>query len=149
MSSSGTRCITASAPTGHSSIPGMPFDAYTKIGEDDLKALWAYVRRIPPVKAPNPENGLSFPFNIRLGMIGWRELFFSPAYFQPTPGRNVEWNRGAYLVEALGHCSDCHSPRNVMGAIKGKAQFTGAEIDGFERRHCFRCPFESTGRRKP
>ncbi|WP_246252341.1 c-type cytochrome [Ancylobacter pratisalsi] len=111
--------------------PAMPFDAYTGITEDDLKALWAYVRRIPAVDAPNLENGLIFPFNVRLGMLAWRELFFRPAYFTPVAGKSDEWNRGAYLVEALGHCSDCHSPRNVMGAIKGKAAFTGAEIDGF------------------
>jgi hypothetical protein len=54
-----------------------------------------------------------------------------PAYFKPTAGKSPQWNRGAYIVEALGHCSDCHSPRNIMGAIKGKAQFTGTEIDGF------------------
>jgi mono/diheme cytochrome c family protein len=111
--------------------PAMPFDAYTGIEEDDLKALWAYVRRIPPVAMENTENGLSFPFNIRLGMLAWRELFFAPASFKPTPGKSAEWNRGAYLVEALGHCSDCHSPRNILGGIKGKAQFTGADIDGF------------------
>ncbi|MBS9477153.1 cytochrome c [Ancylobacter sp. VKM B-3255] len=111
--------------------PAMPFDAYTGITDDDLKALWAYVRRIPAVNAPNPANGLAFPFDIRFGMIAWRELFFRPATFTPTPGKSDEWNRGAYLVEALGHCSDCHSPRNIMGAIKGKAAFTGAEIDGF------------------
>jgi mono/diheme cytochrome c family protein len=111
--------------------PAMPFDAYTMIEEDDLKALWAFVRRITPVQAPNRENELAFPFNIRMGMLAWRELFFSPAYFAPTQSKSAEWNRGAYLAEALGHCSDCHSPRNVMGAIKGKAQFTGTEIDGF------------------
>jgi mono/diheme cytochrome c family protein len=111
--------------------PAMPFDAYTGIADDDLKALWAYVRRIPAVNAPNPDNQLSFPFNIRLGLLAWRELFFAPAEFKPTPGKTDEWNRGAYLVDALGHCTDCHSPRNIMGAVKGKAQFTGAEIDGF------------------
>ncbi|WP_244641984.1 c-type cytochrome [Chelatococcus reniformis] len=111
--------------------PGMPFDAYTAITEDDLQALWAYVRRIPPVEASNRDNALAFPFNIRMGLLAWRELFFAPAYFKPTAGKSDEWNRGAYLVEALGHCSDCHSPRNLMGAIKGKAQFTGTEIDGF------------------
>ncbi|HEX2528969.1 MAG TPA: cytochrome c [Geminicoccus sp.] len=111
--------------------PAMPFDAYTKIPDEDLKALWAYVQTIPPVEAPNPENQLGFPFNIRMGMLAWRELFFAPEYFQPTAGKSDQWNRGAYLVEALGHCSDCHSPRNIMGAIKGKEQFTGSEIDGF------------------
>ena len=111
--------------------PAMPFDAYTRITEPDLAALWAYIRRLPPVAAPNLENQLSFPFDIRSGMLAWRELYFEPEYFQPTPGKNAAWNRGAYLVEALGHCSDCHSPRNVMGAIKGKAAYTGTEIDGF------------------
>jgi mono/diheme cytochrome c family protein len=111
--------------------PAMPFDAYAGIEEDDLKALWAFVRRIPPVNAPNRPDELSFPFDIRTGMLAWRELFFSPAYFKPTAGKSTEWNRGAYLVEVLGHCSDCHSPRNIMGAIKGKAQFTGTQIDGF------------------
>ena len=111
--------------------PGMPFDAFTKIEESDLEALWAYVRRIPAVKAPDPENQLSFPFDVRLGMLAWRELFFAPGYFTPVAGKSAEWNRGAYLVEALAHCSDCHSPRNIMGAIKGKALFTGTELDGF------------------
>jgi mono/diheme cytochrome c family protein len=111
--------------------PAMPFDAYTGIKDDDLRALWAYVRRIPPVKAPNPDNQLSFPFNIRLGLLAWRELFFALAEFKPTAGKSDEWNRGAYLVDALGHCTDCHSPRNILGAVKGKAQFTGSEIDGF------------------
>src|SRR5580704_5117887 len=83
--------------------PGMPFDAFTKIEEADLEALWAYVRRIAPVKAPNPQNQLSFPFDVRLGMLAWRELFFSPGYFKPAAGKSNEWNRGAYLVEALAH----------------------------------------------
>jgi mono/diheme cytochrome c family protein len=64
-------------------------------------------------------------------MLAWRELYFAPGFFATTAGKSPEWNRGAYLVEALGHCTDCHSPRNVMGAVKGKAQFTGAELDGF------------------
>jgi mono/diheme cytochrome c family protein len=111
--------------------PGMPFDAYTEIEETDLEALWAYVRRIAPVKAPNRDNELTFPFDVRLGMLAWRELFFAPGYFKPAAGKSAEWNRGAYLVEALGHCSDCHSPRDIMGAVKGKALFTGTEVDGF------------------
>jgi mono/diheme cytochrome c family protein len=111
--------------------PAMPFDAYTLIEEHDLEALWAYIRRLPPIERPNTPNGLSFPFDIRTGMLAWRELFFSPRYFTPTANKSPQWNRGAYLAEALGHCSDCHSPRNIMGAIKGKAQYTGTEIDGF------------------
>lgn len=111
--------------------PAMPFDAYTQITDDDMKALWAYVRAIPPIPNTPPENQLDFPFNIRLGMLAWRELFFDQGRFHPTAGKSDAWNRGAYLVNALGHCGDCHTPRNVMGATKGKAAFLGAEIDGF------------------
>lgn len=111
--------------------PAMPFDAYTGISDDDMKALWAYVRRIAPIPNTPPANQLAFPFNVRLGMLAWRELFFTEARFTPTAGKSAEWNRGAYLVEALGHCSDCHTPRNIMGATRGKAHFLGAEVDGF------------------
>ncbi len=111
--------------------PAMPFDAYTGIVEDDLKALWAFVRRIPAIPQPNRDNALSFPFNVRLGLLAWRELFFEAAYFQPTAGKSDTWNRGAYLVETLGHCSDCHSPRNFMGAVKQKHLFQGSDIDGY------------------
>ncbi|MFG1299654.1 c-type cytochrome [Xanthobacter sp. V3C-3] len=111
--------------------PAMPFDAYTEISDDDMKALWAYVRSIPPIPNTPPANALEFPFNIRLGMLAWRELFFDPGRFQPTAGKSEAWNRGAYLVNALGHCGDCHTPRNVMGATKAKAHFLGADVDGF------------------
>jgi mono/diheme cytochrome c family protein len=111
--------------------PAMPFDAYTRITEPDLEALWAYIHSLPPIHALDLPNQLAFPFDIRSGMLAWRELFFQPGYFQPTPGKSAAWNRGAYLVEALAHCSDCHSPRNVAGAIIGKAAYTGTEIDGF------------------
>jgi mono/diheme cytochrome c family protein len=111
--------------------PAMPFDAYTGISDDDMKALWAYVRQIPPIPNTPPENGLAFPFNVRLGMLAWRELFFEQKRFTPTAGKSEAWNRGAYLATALGHCSDCHTPRNLMGATKAKHLFQGAEIDGF------------------
>lgn len=111
--------------------PAMPFDAYTEISDDDMKALWAYVRRIPPIPSTPPANQLAFPFDIRLGMLAWRELFFDQGRFTPAAGKSAEWNRGAYLVNALGHCSDCHTPRNLMGATKAKAHFLGADVDGF------------------
>lgn len=111
--------------------PAMPFDAYTGISDDDLKALWAFVRRIPAVAEPRKPNELSFPFNVRLGLLAWRELFFDAAYWKPTPGKSDEWNRGSYLADTLGHCSDCHTPRNLMGAVKQKQHFLGADIDGF------------------
>jgi mono/diheme cytochrome c family protein len=109
--------------------PAMPFDAFTGISEDDLKALWAYFRSVAPVKQRNRENELSFPFNIRLGMLAWRMLFFREQWFVPEAGKSAQWNRGAYLVEALGHCGDCHTPRNFMGATKASRRFEGATID--------------------
>ena len=111
--------------------PSMPFDAYTEITDDDMKALWAYIHSLPAINNTPPANALSFPFNVRLGMLAWRELFFEDERFEPTKGKSADWNRGAYLVNALGHCSDCHTPRNLMGATIGKEHFLGADVDGF------------------
>ena len=96
--------------------PVMTYDAFTLITEDDLKALWAYFRSVPAVKQQNRGNELNFPFNIRLALLPWRWLFFTEGYYRQNPARGPQWNRGAYLVEALAHCSDCHTPRNFIGA---------------------------------
>ena len=109
--------------------PAMPFDAFTGISEDDLKALWAYFRSVPAIKQQNRENEMSFPFNIRFGMLAWRLLFFREQFFVPEAGKSAQWNRGAYVVEALGHCGDCHTPRNFMGATKASRRVEGATID--------------------
>jgi mono/diheme cytochrome c family protein len=109
--------------------PAMPFDAFTEITEDDLKALWAYFRTLTPIKQQNHENDMTFPFSIREGMLAWRLLFFRERFFQPNPGKSAQWNRGAYLVDALGHCGDCHTPRNLMGATIASRRFEGATID--------------------
>ena len=109
--------------------PTMPFDAFTKISEDDLKALWSYIRSLPPIKQQNRENELIFPFSIRYGMLAWRMLFFRAQWFEPDPAKSAQWNRGAYLVEALAHCGDCHTPRNLMGATIASERFKGAKID--------------------
>jgi mono/diheme cytochrome c family protein len=114
--------------------PAMPFDAFTKITEPDLEALWAYIHSLKPIYASDIPNQLAFPFNIRSGMLAWRELFFQPGYFEPTPGKSAAWNRGAYLVEALGHCSDCHSPRNIAGAIIGDAPIPAPKSTASTRR---------------
>ena len=109
--------------------PAMPFDAFTMIREDDLKALWAYFRSLAPVKQQNRENELSFPFNIRYGMLVWRLMFFRERGLSPDAAKSAQWNRGAYLVEALGHCGDCHTPRNFMGATIAGERLQGAKID--------------------
>lgn len=111
--------------------PAMPYGAFTKIKEDDLKALWAFLRSLKPIKKVRPANGLYFPFSIRDLMFFWRTLFFSEGYYKPDPKKSQEWNRGAYLVEALAHCNDCHTPRNLMGATISSERFEGAQIDNW------------------
>jgi mono/diheme cytochrome c family protein len=103
-------------PNGEFLYPAMPFDSYTKIVEGDLEALWAYLRTVPPVQEFTKANGLRFPFDIRKSMIAWRWLFFDEGFFRLDENKGHLWNRGAYLVQALGHCGDCHTPRNFMGA---------------------------------
>ena len=109
--------------------PAMPYDAFTKIEESDLEALWAYLRSLKAINKPRKANGLGFPFNIRDMMFFWRVLFFDEGYFKPDKEKSATWNRGAYLVEALAHCNDCHTPRNLMGATIPSERFEGAQID--------------------
>ncbi len=108
--------------------PAMPFDAFTKISDDDLKALWAYFRTLPPVKQEDRGNDLMFPFSIRYSMLVWRWLYFDEGFFKPDPAKGPQWHRGAYLVEALAHCGVCHTPRNFMGATIESRALQGARI---------------------
>jgi len=116
---------------GHYLYPAMPFTSYTKVTRADVDAIYDYLRTLQPVSNAIKVNQLDFPFNIRSSMIVWRELFFKRGSFKPDPKQSDAWNRGAYLVEGLEHCSACHSPRNLMGAIKPSKEFTGAVIDGW------------------
>ncbi len=111
--------------------PAMPYTAFTKIEDDDLKALWAFLRSLKPINKPQKANGLGFPFNIRDMMFFWRVLFFDEGYFKPDKAKSAAWNRGAYLVEALAHCNACHTPRNLMGATIPSERFEGAQIDNW------------------
>lgn len=112
-------------------FPAMPYTSYTKVTRADSDALYAYLMSLPPVSNAVEVNHLEFPFNIRLSMLGWNELFFRKGTFQPDPKQSDAWNRGAYLIEGLGHCSECHSPRNVLGAVEQKKAFSGAAVDGW------------------
>lgn len=109
--------------------PVMPFTFYTKMTRKDVNAIHAYLQSLEPVSKKNRGNALHFPFDIRMSMLGWRELFFEPGTFEPDTRKSKQWNRGAYLVEGPGHCGACHSPRNVFGAIEKDRTFTGARID--------------------
>lgn len=118
---------------GRHLYPAFPYDYYTKATDDDLKAIYAYLMtREAVVRAPSG-NALSFPFNQRFLLAGWKALFHRPGEFKPDPTQNAEWNRGAYLVEGLGHCGACHSPRNLLGAAAktGGAAYGGGSAEGW------------------
>jgi mono/diheme cytochrome c family protein len=116
---------------GQDMYPAMPFDFYTRVTREDSDALFAYLRSLPAVNNTVDINQLRFPFNQRWSMAVWRELYFSEGTFKNDPAKSAAWNRGAYLVEGLGHCSACHSPRNALGGIEKDKAFTGATIDGW------------------
>ncbi len=116
---------------GQDMYPVMPYDFYTKVTRADSDAIFAYLQSLSPVRNAVDINHLRFPFDLRWSMVAWRELYFDEGTFKPDPAQSAAWNRGAYLVEGLGHCSACHSPRNVMGAIEQDKAFTGATIDGW------------------
>ncbi len=113
--------------------PAFPYTAFTRVGDDDLRDLYAYLMSRPAVEAATPDNRLPFPYDQRRIMAGWNFLNFEKGPFRPQPQRDAAWNRGAYLVEGLGHCSACHSPRNALGAERGgKERFAGATVDGWQ-----------------
>ena len=130
---------------GQDLYPAMPFTSYTKVSRADVDAIYDYLFTLKPVSNSVKVNQLDFPFNIRSSMIVWRELFFKRGFFKPDSKQSDAWNRGAYLVEGLEHCSACHSPRNLMGAIKPSKEFTGAVIDGWYALNLTSAPITGLG----
>jgi len=111
------------AADGRRLFPAFPYTAFTLVSEDDLKAIYAFLKTIPPVKYTPPSNGIAFA--MRWPMMVWNALFFKEGRYQPDPQQTEEWNRGAYLVEGLGHCSACHTPRNLLLAERTDLKYTG------------------------
>jgi mono/diheme cytochrome c family protein len=99
--------------------PAFPYTNYTKVTRPDADALFAYLRSLPPVRQQNAPHALDFPYNQQITLAGWRLLYFGPGVQQPDARKDARWNRGAYLVEGLGHCAACHSTRNRFGATGG------------------------------
>ncbi len=114
------------SPQGQPYYPAFPFTSYTRMNVQDIRALKVYLETLPPVKRKSRTHALRFPFNMRAGLWVWRWLFFRPARFKPDPFRSARWNRGAYLVEAVGHCGECHTPRNFLGALNHRRAYGGA-----------------------
>ena len=117
---------------GRHLYPAFPYTHFAKTTDADMQALYAYLMAQSPVRAETPSNTLAFPFNLRPLMAGWNALFHKPNVFQPDPTKSATWNRGAYLVEGLGHCGACHSPRNALGAEKANAYLAGGFAEGWE-----------------
>ena len=118
---------------GHHLYPAFPYTAFAKTSDDDLQALYAYFMSLPAVRAETPKAELKFPYSVRPLMAGWNALFHDTAPYTPVATQNAEWNRGAYLVNGLGHCGACHTPRNALGAEQGGPAFlSGAMADGWE-----------------
>ncbi|SHN84469.1 c-type cytochrome [Bradyrhizobium erythrophlei] len=111
--------------------PAMPYPAYTKMADDDVRALRAYFATIAPVKNRVESNQLPFPLNIRLAMVFWNGLNFTPGRYQPNPQKSAAWNRGAYIVEGPAHCGTCHTPKTLLGGDKNSAALTGATLQGW------------------
>lgn len=112
-------------PEGHL-YPAFPYENYTLMSDQDVVDLYAALMATEPVATPAAESSIPFPFNIRLAMAGWKNLFFSPRRFEPEAGRDGIYNRGKYLAMGPAHCVACHTPRNALGAIEWDQAFTGS-----------------------
>lgn len=117
------------SPDGRHYYPAFPFTSFTRISDADLKALWAYLRTVPPAAKPNLPHKLSFPYSQRFGLGFWKWLYFRPGPFRPDQAKSAKWNRGAYLVTALGHCGECHTPRTALGGLD-RDRWLGGSVKG-------------------
>jgi mono/diheme cytochrome c family protein len=115
------------AADGTHLYPAFPYTAYTKVSDQDIHAIYVYLRSLKPVHYAPPKNKMSFPFSVRALLSGWNMMFFEPGRYVPDASQSAEWNRGAYLTQGLGHCGACHTPRNALGGERKSGALTGAE----------------------
>jgi mono/diheme cytochrome c family protein len=113
-------------PDGDQLYPVFPYTAYTKLSDDDVHALWAYLRSVTAVKQANKPHELQWYAPPRFMVWFWKMLYFTPGRYRENPQKSLRWNRGAYLVEAVAHCSECHTPRNILGGKDSSLRFAGA-----------------------
>lgn len=115
------------APDGTHYAPAFPYTAFTQMTPEDLRHLKAYLFSVPPVRQENQPHDLWVSFGERLGFFLWQKLFFTPSSFQKDPQQSEQWNRGAYLSDALAHCGECHTPRNLLGVLKKNKHYAGSK----------------------
>jgi len=108
--------------------PAFSYTSFTKTSRDDARAIFAYLRSLQPIHQPPSESGLAFPYDQRKSLIAWRALYFKEGEYKPDPARSAEWNRGAYLVQGLGHCNECHIARDALGGMSDSHSLTGGRI---------------------
>jgi len=116
---------------GRHLYPAFPYEYYTRLTDEDIHALYAYIATREAVHAQNRPHELRAPFNIRALVATWKAIYFERAPFRPDPARDAQWNRGAYLVNGLGHCGACHTPRGALGAEKKDRPFSGGIAEGW------------------
>jgi len=116
------------SPDGEHLYPAFPYTSYQRMSTSDLRDLFAYLKTLPAVSGRAPEHELSFPFDQRRLVGGWKLLFLDGLPFQPDPEKPDDWNRGAYMVNGPGHCAECHSPRNFLGGIVASDRFAGGPM---------------------
>jgi mono/diheme cytochrome c family protein len=116
---------------GRHLYPVFPYDHFTLVKDEDIRALYAYFMTRGSVRATAPANDVPFPLNLRPLIAGWKVLFLRPGPYAPDAAQSDVWNRGAYLVEGLAHCGACHTPRNILGAEKTQDRFAGGEAEGW------------------
>ena len=116
------------ARDGRLLYPAFPYPNYTRVTRADADAMFAYLRSLAPAAKKNKPHALGFPFDQQVALAVWRALFFRPGRFEADAAHSSQWNRGAYLVETLGHCNACHSRRNVLGATRGPLDLAGGLI---------------------
>ncbi len=125
------------AKDGHNLYPAMPYPSYAKVNDDDMHALYAYfMNGVTPVKQANRESDIKWPLNMRWPVKFWNMVFLDKGVYRDKPGKDVAWNRGAYLIQGLGHCGSCHTPRGVAFQEKaldesGSAFLTGGLLDNW------------------
>jgi mono/diheme cytochrome c family protein len=113
------------SPTGFHYFPAFPYTSYAHARVSDIRDLFAYLRTLPTVSGKVRDHDVPFPFNVRRNIGIWKWLFMDSKPFVPDTARLARWNRGAYLVNSLGHCAECHSPRNLLGGIISAQRFAG------------------------
>ncbi|WP_409275673.1 c-type cytochrome [Pseudomonas sp. KCJK9111] len=116
---------------GANLYPAMPYTSYHLMRREDSDAIFAYLKTIAPVHRPAPQTALRFPFNVRLGLSGWNMLYGKSVRAQPVEGSSRAWQRGQYLVEVMGHCGECHTPRNAVGALQQDLRLSGGLLNGY------------------